>query len=130
MATDQVFHLSKAAHIMQNQVDCVLKDKLQESALNLEAAHEYCHEVKRLLANENAQFKRRMRQIELEAAASAHAEERKVIAIEADRFNGFLQGYQAVNQIETSLRARRADCETEVAEVHSRLKEAETHSRE
>jgi len=130
LATDRVFQLSKAGHIMEGQLDCLLKDKLKDSALNLEAAHEYCQEVRRSMASENAQFQRRMRQIELEAAARARSEERKVNALEAERLNEFTLGHEALSQTENQLRSRRADCEAEAAELHQRLRQAEADSRQ
>lgn len=130
LANDQVFQIAQANHLLQNQVDCVLKDRLEDSALNLEAAHEYCQEVRRQLAAENMQFKRRMCQIELEAAANVRAEERKVLALEASRLNQFMQGHQAVSQTDGQIRNRRAECEAEIDEIHKRLRQAETDSRQ
>lgn len=111
-------------------MDCVLKEKMRDSALNLEAAHEYCQQIRRLLTNENAQFKKRMRQIELEAAANARSEERKVLALEADRLSDFMQAHQMVNQTETLVHSKRAECEAEIDEIHRRLRQAETDSRQ
>lgn len=130
MAADCVSQLTKAGYIMEGQLECVLKDKLRDSALNLESAHDYCQEVRRTVANENAHFQRQMRQIELDAAARARSEERKVIALEAERLNEFAQAHDALSQTESLLLSRRADCEAEAAELHQRLRQAEEDSRQ
>merc|ERR1711908_191427 len=71
-----------------------------------------------------------MRQIELETAANARGEERKVLALESDRLSDFMKAHQVVSQSETMVHSKRAECETEIDEIHRRLQQAEADSRQ
>jgi hypothetical protein len=130
MASDHAFQVCKANHVMENQVDTMLKDKMRESALKLETAHEYCQQVKQLVVNETAHFKQRMQQIELEADANIRTEERKVISLEAQRLSDFIQARETVSTTEALLGAKREKCEVELDQIQQQLRKTEAESRD
>jgi len=129
-ANDQVSKLDQDRHLMDCQVDSALKEKLRDSALSLEAAHEYCQEVKKAVDSESTQFKRRIREIELGTGVNCREEDRKVRNLEKERLQEFMQAQGSVRQSESGIRSKRAESDAEVEDYHRRLREVETYTRQ
>mmetsp|Transcript_29030 Transcript_29030/g.52740 ORF Transcript_29030/g.52740 Transcript_29030/m.52740 type:complete len:594 (-) Transcript_29030:152-1933(-) len=128
-AEEQARDLALNGHQLQDEVASSLKQRLRRNFVDLQAAHDYCAEVKIALASDTTQYKRRMRQIDTEAASAAREEERKVIAQDQDRLAVFKQAHRHVENCEENFQARRMECEGEHDEIHQRLRQVERDTR-
>jgi len=93
-ADEQVLKLEKDAHRTQAQCDVTLKEKLGNSRVELELAHNHCQEVTDELKNQASQYKRRVREIEERVAAHNKEVDRNVRGLEEERLDMFVSGQQ------------------------------------
>lgn len=130
-ADEQAQQLAQSTSDLEAQCAAALQAKQRASAQALEAAKDYCLEVQKELVQENSRYRRRMQDIETEAAFGAKAAERAVQSLEAERLQNFVQARQALQDVEDQLHECRSAHDGELGEVFERVRqvEADTSSR-
>lgn len=124
-ADEQVLKFEKDAHRTQAQCDVTLKEKLGNSRVELELAHNHCQEVTDELKNQASQYKRRMREIEARVAAHNKEVDRNVRGLEEERLDMFVSGQQTVAEVEEWLRTKREASDADIEDVNRRLHKIE-----
>lgn len=122
--------LVKESHAVRKACDKELGEQMHRCANELEAAKERCHQVKNELADEAADYKRRMVEIEGDAEANAKEVARKIRSLEDQRLAFFNNGNRLIKEAEASFRGRRDHCEGEFEAVHRRLRTIEDETRD
>lgn len=121
--------LAKVAHQVDKKCHSEIQARMKNSALDLEAAHDYCRQVKEALANEAADYKQLMVRIGQDAEANARDVERQVRQLEYERLECFAEGRRKIDEAMDYKAMKRAECDSEIGAVHNRLREVEMETR-
>lgn len=121
----QVVDMAKTAHETLVQTDSAVKEHLEGSAVELQAARDHCGQVRQEMAHEAAEYAEMMRQLELKQRAKDQDVEDKRLGLENDRVESFKAGCQFAQDAEARFRERRMACEAELDAVDRRLREIE-----
>jgi len=124
-AAKETSSLAKAGHLVQADCSVSIRDKIKNSAVELEAAHHYCKQIKHEVANQATMTKRKFGHMDANADAHAKEIERHVNKLEKDRLESFVAAQAKVQSAEEQFRNKRAVCEKDLEAVNQRLREVE-----